>query len=389
MGIFSASEMKRRLTAFESVLEERRVDIALVHTADNVYYLSGVPLLSEWGRPMWVVVRPGSESAIVGASIETENMAAYGSLPLALSYADEERSADACLKHVMSLAGGTRDSVIRFGIERSAMTIDLYEALRASLPKATFVDIGEAIAELRLIKSAEEIEILKLGGTVAKIGANAFLDALSDGVPELTVAGHAVAEMDRALAALYPEGSTSTYVYAQFAGHTLTPHLHPTGRRLRRGDLVALNVFPTIWGYCVELERTFVFGQATTKQQSALDAVNEAFDAGKEAVRPGERMAKIDVLTRRILERHGYGAYIRHGAGHAHGIMIGAASREEGGELRAYNTGLLQPNMANSVEPGIYLPELGGFRHSDVMIVTDEGARCITDFPRDVVYANA
>lgn len=389
MGIFSTVEMKRRLAAFESALEERRVDIALVHTADNVYYLSGVPLLSEWGRPMWVVVRPGSESAIVGASIETENMAAYSSLPRVLSYADEERSSDACLKHVMSLTGSARDSAIRFGIERSAMSIDLYEALRASLPRATFVDIGEAIAGLRLIKSAEEIEILNLGGTVAKIGANAFLDALTDGVPELTVAGHAVAEMDHALAALYPNGSTSTYAYAQFAEHTLTPHLHATGRRLRRGDLVALNVFPTIWGYCIELERTFVFGQATKEQQSALDAVNEAFDAGKEAVRPGAGMGEIDVLTRKILERHGYGEYIRHGAGHAHGIMIGAASREEGGELRTYNSGRLQPNMANSVEPGVYLPKVGGFRHSDVMIITNEDARCITDFPRDIIYANA
>ncbi|MDE2572095.1 MAG: aminopeptidase P family protein [bacterium] len=381
--------MKRRLAAFESALEERRIDIALVHTADNVYYLSGVPLLSEWGRPMWVVVHPGSESAIVGASIETENMATYSAIHRVLSYVDEERAVDACLNRVMSVAGGVRDATTRFGIERSAMTIDLYEALRASLPNATFVDIGELIAGLRLIKSGEELEILELGGTVAKIGANAFLETLSEGIPELTVAGHAVAEMDRALAALYPDGATSTYAYAQFADHTLTPHLHPTGRRLRRGDLVALNVFPTIWGYCVELERTFVFGEATADQQSVLDAVNEAFDAGKSAVRPGEGMGEIDLLTRGILQRHGYGAYIRHGAGHAHGIMIGAAAREEGGELRAYNPGRLRPNMANSVEPGVYLPKVGGFRHSDVLIVTDQGARCITEFPRDIAYAHA
>ncbi|TAM86363.1 aminopeptidase P family protein [bacterium] len=389
MGIFSPAEMRRRLTAFDAALEERHINVALVHTADNVYYFSGVPLLSEWGRPMWVVVDPSAGSSIVGASIETENMAAYSAISRVISYADDERSVDACLHHVMSAVGGMRDAAIRFGIERSAMTLALYEALRASLPKATFVDVGEIIAGLRLIKSAEEIEILELGGTVAKIGANAFLQALTDNVPELTVAGYAVAEMDRALAALSPGGATSTYAYAQFGEHTLTPHLHPTGKRLRRGDLVALNVFPTIWGYCVELERTFVFGAATAEQQSALDAVNEAFDAGKEAVRPGVSMGEIDVLTRRMLEKRNYGAYIRHGAGHAHGIMIGAASREEGGELRAYNAGRLQPNMANSVEPGVYVPNLGGFRHSDVLIVTDNGARCITEFPRDIAYARA
>lgn len=389
MGIFSSAEMKRRLSAFETELSKCNVDAALVHTADNVYYLSGVPLLSEWGRPMWVVVQPSRDSAIIGASIETENMAAYSALATVLNYPDEARAVDNCLKRVMDLTGSVRDAAIRFGIERSAMTLELYEALRSMLPKATFVDIGEIIAGLRLIKSTEELAILDLGGILAKIGANAFLEALTENISELAVAAHAVAEMDRALAALYPSGATSTYAYAQFAEHTLTPHLHPTGKRLRRGDVVALNVFPTVWGYCVELERTFIFGEPSTEQKTALTAVNEAFDAGKAAIRPGASMRDIDLLTRNILEEKGLGKYIRHGAGHAHGIMIGAASREERGELRSYNSASLQPNMANSVEPGVYMPQIGGFRHSDVLIVTDTGARCITEFPRDLIYAHA
>jgi Xaa-Pro aminopeptidase len=61
--------------------------------------------------------------------------------------------------------------------------------------------------------------------------------------------------------------------------------------------------------------------------------------------------------------------------------MIGAAGREEAGELRVYNTNPLRPHMVNSVEPGIYLPDLGGFRHSDVMMLTGDGAVCLTDFP--------
>jgi Xaa-Pro aminopeptidase len=165
----------------------------------------------------------------------------------------------------------------------------------------------------------------------------------------------------------------------------MVPHLHPTSRRLRRGDLVSLNIFPVLWGYCAELERTFVFGSPSKAQQDPLDAVNEAFDAGKAALKPGVVMADIDHLTRGILERHGLDQYIRHGTGHAHGIMIGAASREEKGELRAYNQTRLLPNMANSVEPGVYIPGLGGFRHSDVLLVTETGARTVTDFPRDII----
>ena len=89
-----------------------------------------------------------------------------------------------------------------------------------------------------------------------------------------------------------------------------------------------------------------------------------------------------DILS--LLEKYDLAKYIRHGTGHAHGIMIGSAGREEKGELRIYNKTLLAPNMANSVEPGVYIPGVGGFRHSDVLIVTETGARCITDFPRDI-----
>jgi Xaa-Pro aminopeptidase len=223
-----------------------------------------------------------------------------------------------------------------------------------------------------------------LGGRIAQVGARAFLDVVREGVTELEVAAHAVHEMNRALARERPNSATSTYAYCHSGEHSLTPHLHPTDRRLRGGEVVGLNVFPVIWGYCMELERTFVLGEPTGEQKLALEAVNAAFEVGKMAVRPGAVAGDIDRLTRRILEDAGYGAFIRHGAGHAHGIMMGAASREEAGELRLYSREVLRPGMVNSVEPGIYLPELGGFRHSDVLAVTASGSELLTEFPRDL-----
>lgn len=94
--------------------------------------------------------------------------------------------------------------------------------------------------------------------------------------------------------------------------NSLTPHLHPTGRRIQRGEVIALNVFPVLWGYCMELERTFVLGEPTPLQRRALDAVNAAFDMAKAAVKPGAAFSELDQLTRRYLSEQGYGAYIRH-----------------------------------------------------------------------------
>jgi Xaa-Pro aminopeptidase len=115
-----------------------------------------------------------------------------------------------------------------------------------------------------------------------------------------------------------------------------------------------------------------------------LDAVNEAFDMAKAATRPGRSFADLDMMTRKYFTERGYHEYIRHGTGHAHGIMIGAASREELGEIRNYNRGHFAPGMVNSIEPGLYLPDTGGFRHSDVMLVTERSAELLTEFPRDV-----
>ncbi|NIR31952.1 MAG: aminopeptidase P family protein [Gammaproteobacteria bacterium] len=384
MAIFSVGEMKRRMDAFCEGLTEREADVALVHTADNVFYMTGVPLLSEWGRPLWAVFDVEGRSTVIGSYIEKRNMEQNSATDNVQPYADEENVVDTSIKFATNLIG-RHTNVRRIGVERSLLPLELFDKLSAAFPKAEMVEIGDIIAACRIIKSPEEGRILEIGGTIAKIGATAFLDAIHENCTELEVAAHAVREMNRAQAALFPEGGTSTYAYCHFGEHTLTPHHHPTGRRLRRGEVVALNVFPVIWGYCTELERTFIFGEPTREQQRALDAINEAFEAGKEAIGPGVKAADIDYLTRELLRQRGYENYIFHGTGHAHGIMIGSAGREELGELRIYNQTVLRPNMYNSVEPAVFM-EHQAFRHSDVMHITETGARCITEFQRDFTY---
>ncbi len=385
MSIFSEREMGRRMEAFRAGLAERGLDGAFLHTSDNAYYIGGVPLLSEWGRPMWAVVETKGRSAVIGAGIEKENMEANAATDAVLTYADEENVTQAGLKLATDFFGEGGSRPARLGIERDLIPLGIFEALKGHLPNAELVEVGDLLSALRVVKSEEELHVLELGGTIAKLGANAFLDAIGENVTELTVAAHAVAEMNKAMGALFPAGGTSTYAYCQIAEHAYTPHLHPTGKRLQAGDVVALNVFPVISGYCMELERTFIFGHPTMKQRKALEAVNEAQDAAIAAYRPGARMSDIDRLTRDMLTARGYGDCLRHGTGHAHGIMIGAASREELAELRIYNDNVLAPNMITSIEPGVFA-DCGTFRHSDVFICTEDGARWLTEFPRDIAY---
>jgi creatinase len=387
MGIFSDTEMSRRQDAFAAALAARRLEAAILHTADSVFYLSGIPLLSPWGRPMWMVFGSTGATALVGSKGEKVNNERNARVTEVLAFGDEEKSSQGCLRLACEAVRRWAPNAGRVGLELSLIPFGPYEALRKEFPNVEFVEIGDALAAMRIIKSGEELELLELGGTIAKIGANAFIEALTLNSTELAVVAHAVGEMDRALGALRPDALTSTFAYCHFGDHSLTPHLHATGRRLRHGDIVALNVFPVVCGYLMELERTLIFGTPTEAQQKAFDAVNVAFREAKKAVRPGAKSNAVDAVARDILRDRGYLQYTRSGTGHAHGIMIGAAGREELGELRVYNDRPLEPNMVCSIEPAAYIPELGGgFRHSDVMIVTDGGARCITDFPTQFAF---
>jgi Xaa-Pro aminopeptidase len=389
MAIFSAKEMKRRVQALQGALSGRKIDAVVLHSSDNVYYISGVPLLSEWGRPMAAVLSQGGDATLIAAKLEEQNARRLSWIEDLRPYKDEQRVLVSVLQSIVQFLNEHRLENGTIGLEQRGIPLGYFQGLETGLPRANFVDITDEVENLRLVKSPEELDVLRLGAQIAKIGGNAFLEALHENTTELEVASYAVREMNRALAALSPEAHSSAMSYCHSGEHTLTPHLHPTGRRIRRGDIVALNVFPIIWGYVMELERTFVFGEPTLPQRRALDAVNEAFEAGKAAVRPGERLATIDQLTRDILEGRGYAPHIWHGAGHAHGIIIGSAGREEKGELRIYSSETLRPGMINSIEPGVYIPELGGFRHSDVLIVTEDGHEDISQFPRDIVYSGA
>jgi Xaa-Pro aminopeptidase len=379
MAIFTATELSRRQVVIAKSLTEAGIDAAIFTSADNMYYTTGVPLLSEWGRPMWSVLFPDARSVVIGAEIEQETMTGHALTSKVVTFGDGGSVLNAAIDLVVAEITHSGFGVI--GIETENLPLQVYEALKDRFPGARFVDVGPIVAEVRLIKSEEEAVILRVAAEVAKVGANAFLEALTPGNTELAVAGHARSAMDKALGALYPSGATSSYVYSQFGENSMTPHLHATGRRLKRGDIVALNVFPVVWGYCIELERTYVYGTRTQRQEELLDVLDRSFTLGKELFAPGKRLDELHADCTNVLAEAGLDSYIRHGTGHSHGIMIGSASREHFGEIREYNPRPVTVGMFNSIEPGFYIPGEGGFRHSDVMEAVDDSARCITDFP--------
>lgn len=394
MPIFSAGELARRQESFSKRIAERNIEWAVFSSSDAVYYITGVPLLSPWGRPTLAVMGSDGQGCIIGSNIEAKTMEKNTNLADVRTYGDDRNVHESALQMVVDYIKSRQASPGCIGIESCPITLNYYTRLTTAFPAVKLLDISDIVYDLRIIKSGEELEILRLGGEIAKIGASAFLEALQENVTELSVAAYAVQEMDKALGALYPldksevGGATSSYAYCHSGEHTFTPHAHPTGKRIIRNEVIGLNVFPVIWGYCTELERTFVFGEPSREQQKALDAINEAMVRCKAALVPGVGAWEVDKLALDILlNEHKFSRHcILHGTGHSMGIMIGSSGREELGELRPYNKNTLKAGMVISVEPALYIPGVAGFRHSDVMEVCEKGSKCQTEFPQVIQY---
>lgn len=382
MTFFSETEMRRRLDALHRSAQDRSIDAVFLHTSDNVYYITGVPLLSPWGRPLWMVVRTGQLPAIVGSRLEEENMRTLWAGDV-IAYGDDADVWETALNLIREQIGEGRP--LRLGCELTHLSLAMATYLTDEVG-AELVDIGEILADLRLIKSTEELALLRLAGHVAQIGANEFAGAINPGATELSIASRAVLAMNEATAALDPRLPTSSYAYCHAGVHTLSPHQHPTGTRVRTGEVLALNVFAVLAGYCVELERTYAIGDPGDKARHALAAVGEAYGVAKSALVPGTRASDVHRAAFDVLEKYKLAQFIRHGTGHAHGIMIGASSREDGGELRSYNTRTVAPGMAFSVEPGVYFPNEFGVRHSNVFLIGQDGAELITEFPLTLAF---
>jgi Xaa-Pro aminopeptidase len=155
------------------------------------------------------------------------------------------------------------------------------------------------------------------------------------------------------------------------------PHHRPSARRIERGDLVVLDFGALVDGYCSDMTRTVMVGEPSATQQRMLDVVTAAQQAGVEAVAPGVPTREIDAACRRVIEDAGWGEAFLHATGHGVGLEIHEAPRVAGTA-----DATLAPGLVVTVEPGVYLPDHGGVRVEDTVVVTPDGCRPLTSSPK-------
>ena len=247
----------------------------------------------------------------------------------------------------------------------------------------------ELVDDLRMVKSDAEVALIEEACRWGDHAHKLMQVAIHEGVNELTVSHEASLQATRdMLAALgeryVPKAREGMPAQAMFiaGSNTSNPHGLHEQRGVQAGDVLVTGAFALVGGYESELERTMIVGQPSADFIRYFEAMLAAQDAAFDALRPGRRCAEVeDEVTAFIRDELGMAELTRHHTGHAFGL--------EGHEhpfLDLDDDTVIAPGMIFSLEPGLYVPGLAGFRHSDTVLVTETGCRNLCHYPRDLAH---
>jgi len=375
--IFSSAEMENRLAKLRTKMAAENIDAVIFTSIHNINYYNHFVYCS-FGRPYGLVVTQDKLKSIT-ANID-------GGQPWRRGFGENVIFTDWEKDNYFKVVQQEVMNSGRVGIEYDHINLVNLKKLQDALSEAELVDISKMTMRQRMVKSAEEIELIRNGAQVADIGGAACVEAIGEGVPEYEVALHSTQAMVREISRRYPESDImDTWTWFQSGINTDGAHNPVSTRKIQKGDILSLNCFPMIGGYYMALERTLFFDHASDRHLEIWDVNVEVHRRGLELIRPGTRCCDIAEELNEIFSKHDLLKYRTFGYGHSFGSLCHYYGREAGLELREDIETVLEPNMVVSMEPMVMLPETlpgaGGYREHDILIVTEDGAENITAFP--------
>ena len=374
---FSDKEYENRLKSLRKIITEKNLDAVILTSLQNVAYYSGF-LYCSFGRPYACVVTDKS-NIVISANIDAgqPGRRCYGEN---LIYTDWER--DNYFKAIISLV----KKVKKIGIEKDHLTMERYQNLKDSLGNPEIIDISPSTMLQRMIKSEEEIALIKSGAKIADIGGEAIVKEIKVGASEIDIAMAGRDAMEKAIAKYHPNSELrDTWVWFQSGINTDGAHNPVTTRKLKFGDILSLNTFPMISGYYTALERTLFVGEVDDASMKAWEANVKVHRHGIKIIKPGVKCSEVTAELNNLFSELGYLHRRTFGYGHSFGLLSPYYGREGKLEFREDIETVLKPNMVVSMEPMIFIPEgepgAGGYREHDILVVNENGCEDITKFP--------
>lgn len=382
------SEYEGRLEALRSFMAEQRLDYFLLTNGNWFSYFTGFfYLVTE--RPAAMAVTPGSihffgpvmEEAHLGTQTTfVDSVSTY------LDYPGETHPANLFAKWLKGLKVGNK-----VGTD-GATSFPSYWGYKGPkwselLPGIKFVPMGDTLYPMRQVKSRIEQLLIRESIKWGDLAHRLLQKYTAPDLYDFDIAARASLEASlRAKMALGPRFKGSRWglvpVHAGFRGqvgeHSVYPHSISIERKIRRGDVLGSGASADIAGYNSEVERNIFVGKPDTKTGRYHKLALRMQDAALAALRPGGKCSDVDRAVRKFAKNAGLTRYLLHHSGHSIGL--------EGHEAPFLDVGdetIVKPGMVFTVEPGIYVPALGGFRHSDTVLVRHDSIEVMTHYPRD------
>jgi Xaa-Pro dipeptidase len=387
LRISDAEYMRRRETLF-SRLADRNVDALVLFGPNNVSYLTAFGFIPT-ERPMAAVVTPQS-AAILVPRLELEHAEEFALVERIDTYPEYPD-----LRHPMEFM---KDLLVDMGLTNATIGVDSegygqiygYRGPRIPelLPDATVVNIVDDIEYMQMINSEEELALIREScrwGNLAHVYLQEYCEV---GVSETEISMRASFEatqaMIRTLGSEYrPLSFGMATAFAGFRGQigkaSAIPHAMTSNVKLQAGDVLVTGASSSVWGYSSELERTMIMGEPTPEQARLFNLMLEAQTLALNTLKPGRPCSDVDKAVREFFKEQGIEDMWRHHTGHAKSTLIHEAPFLDVGDDR-----LMEVGMVFTVEPGVYVPDFAGFRHSDTVAVTEDGFEWLTYYPRDL-----
>ncbi|QOT10473.1 aminopeptidase P family protein [Paenibacillus sp. JNUCC32] len=358
--------MNERLQSLLLSMKDQGWDHVLVTDPKHVYYLTGFAS-DPHERFLGLLLSSANDPVLIVPALDANAAEAASTVKNIVTHQDTDNPYLLLKEQIQGTAG-------TLALEKDQLTVSRYEQLRQHVNADRIEDVGLALRDLRIRKSAEEVKIIKNAVRLVEEVLTQSLARVKIGVSELEL----VAELEYLMKKLGADApSFATMVLS--GPNTALPHGVPGARRIEAGDLLMFDLGVYAGGYASDITRTFAVGDLKPEAVNIYETVLAANLAGIQAVKPGVTYGSIDQAARNVIDGAGYGHAFVHRLGHGLGMDV-----HEYPSVHGLNQDILQPGAVFTIEPGIYLQGVGGVRIEDDVIVTGDGVEVLTSFPKEL-----
>ena len=360
----------QRMNTLTTRLKQEGADLAIIMDPSNIFYFTGFNS-DPHERFMGLIINLKTEKYTLFVPALDESAAAEASaVQNIVTISDEQDPFEIVQSHI------SKEGISNIYLEKGYINIARYEGFQNIFDKSSYHDMSSIINEQRLIKSRQEIEYLQEAVDIIEKVLSEGIKKVKVGMTELELTGELELLMKK-YGAIGPSFSTTVLSGEKAA----LPHGSPGERQFKNGDFLLIDFgVITQKGYCSDMTRTFIIGEADEKQKSIYNIVKDSNQAALDLVKSGVPLKEFDIAAREVIKQNGYGEYFNNRVGHGLGIEV-----HEAPSIHEHNEAIAKAGLFFTIEPGIYIPDYGGVRIEDEVYINENGeAEILTSFPRDL-----